>query len=714
MFEAGRRTLVIRLIALIGRDLDPFFPAGTTTGMPITSTRQPDDASARRVDRLIRELGRHARLYYLEDAPEISDAEYDELFRELAAIEAKHPELARPDSPTQRVGPPPAEGFAPVAHRVPMLSLENAMSVEDLQAFDERVQRMLASSDPIEYLGEPKLDGAAIELVYERGRLAVGSTRGDGRTGEDVTANLRPVPAIPLVLRKAPRPWPARLSVRGEVVLPLAAFERLNRERLARGQEPFANPRNAAAGSLRQLHDVDVERLRSLAFFAYAVGEGLPRGVATQAEVQELLEAWGLPVTPERELCADVRAATDYHAALLERRERLPIEIDGTVFKANRLDLQAELGELPRAPRWAIAFKFPPQQRNTVVEAIEVQVGRTGALTPVAKLAPVRVGGVTVTSASLHNEDEVARKDVRVGDTVVVQRAGDVIPQVVKVVRAKRRARAQPWRAPERCPVCGSETVRLEGEAVRRCPNLDCPAQLKNNLLHLAGRGALDVDGLGEKLVDQLVDQGLVRRLSDVFRLAADTLAKLERMGPKSAANLVAALARARETTLARLLFALGIRHVGETVAEALAAHFGDLDALVAASREEIETAPGIGPTIAESVFRFFADERNRAELARLRKLGVRWPKAARARRADGPLAGKTLVITGTLPHLGREEAKRRIQAAGGRVAASVSKQTDFVVAGEVPGSKLKRAQELGISVIDEAELLRQLGEAEA
>jgi DNA ligase (NAD+) len=709
MFEAGHRTLVIRLIALIGRDLDPFLPAGMT----IVSTRRSDDALARRVDRLIRELERHARLYYLEDAPEISDAEYDELFRELAAIETAHPELARPDSPTRRVGPPPAEGFAPVAHRVPMLSLENAMSLEDLEAFDERARRMLASPDPIEYLGEPKLDGAAIELVYEHGRLAVGSTRGDGRTGEDVTANLRPVAAIPLVLREAARPWSVRLSVRGEVVLPLVAFERLNRERLARGEEPFANPRNAAAGSLRQLHDVDLERLRSLAFFAYAVGEGLPRDVATQADVQACLEDWGFPVTPEREVCADVRAAAAYHAALLGRRERLPIEIDGTVFKVNRLDLQAELGELPRAPRWAIAFKFPPQQRNTIVEAIEVQVGRTGALTPVAKLAPVRVGGVTVTSASLHNEDEVARKDVRVGDTIVVQRAGDVIPQVVKVVRTRRPRGAQPWRAPERCPVCGSAAVRLEGEAVRRCPNLDCPAQLKNNLLHLAGRGALDVDGLGEKLVDQLVDQGLVRRVSDVFRLDADLLAKLERMGAKSAANLVASLERARETTLARLLFALGIRHVGETVAEALAAHFGELDALVAASREEIEAAPGIGPTIAESVYRFFADERNRAELARLRELGVRWPVAsARPRRADGPLAGRTLVLTGTLPHLEREEAKRRIQAAGGRVAASVSKKTDFVVAGEAPGSKLQRAQELGIAVIDEAELLRRLGEA--
>jgi DNA ligase (NAD+) len=459
---------------------------------------------------------------------------------------------------------------------------------------------------------------------------------------------------------------------------------------------------------------VDVERLRSLAFFAYAVGEGLPRGVATQHEAMALLEAWGLPVRGERAICADVRAAAEYHAALLERREKLPIEIDGTVFKVNRLDLQAELGELPRAPRWAIAFKFPPQQRNTRVEAIEVQVGRTGALTPVAKLAPVRVGGVTVTSASLHNEDEVARKDVRPGDTVVVQRAGDVIPQIVMVVLARRPPGTRPWRMPERCPECGSTAVRLEGEAVRRCPNLDCPAQLKNNLRHLAGRGALDVDGLGEKLVDQLVDQGIVRRLSDAFRLDAQTVAKLERMGPRSAANLVAALERARDTTLARLLYALGIRHVGETVAEALAAHFGDLEAIVSASREELEATPGIGPTIAESVFRFFADERNRAEVARLRELGVRWrPPAARRRRADGPLAGKTVVITGTLPRIGREEAKRKIVAAGGRVTASVSKQTDYVLAGEAPGSKLRKAEELGIAVIDEAALRRMLGEEE-
>ncbi len=676
-------------------------------------TRRPDAALTRRVDWLIRELDRHARLYYREDAPEISDAEYDELFRELSGIERAHPELARTDSPTLRVGPPPAEGFAPVQHRVPMLSLENAMSAEDLAAFDERVRRMLATPDPVEYLGEPKLDGAAIELVYEHGRLSVGSTRGDGRTGEDVTANLRPVPAIPLVLREQQHPPPARLSVRGEGEHPLAAFERLNRERLARGLEPFANPRNAAAGSLRQLHDVDVGRLRSLAFFAYAVGEGLPRDVATQAGVLALLESWGLPVTPERALCADVGAAADYHEALRERRETLPIEIDGSVFKLNRLDLQVELGSLPRAPRWAIAFKFPPQQRNSRVEAIEVQVGRTGALTPVAKLAPVQVGGVTVTSASLHNEDEIARKDVRVGDTVVVQRAGDVIPQIVKVVLEKRPPGAQPWRMPEHCPVCASEAVRLEAEAVRRCPNLDCPAQLKNNLLHLAGRGALDVDGLGEKLVDQLVDQGLVRRISDVFRLEEDALAKLERMGPRSAANLVAALERARTTTLPRLLVALGIRHVGETVAVALATHFGDLDELLAASREELEATPGIGPTIAESVFRFFADPRNRAELERLRELGVRWPRAAaRRRRGDGPLVGRSFVITGTLPQLTREEAKQKIEAAGGRVVASVSKQTDYVLAGEAPGTKLRKAQELGIAVIDEAELLRLVGDA--
>jgi DNA ligase (NAD+) len=653
---------------------------------------------------LAAEIERHARLYYVEDRPEISDAEYDRLWRELLALEAEHPDLARVDSPTRRVGPPPAEGFAPAPHRVPMLSLDNAMDEAAMRAFDERVRRALGSDDPVTYLGEPKLDGAGVELVYRDGRLGVGSTRGDGRVGEDVTANLRLVWSVPMLLRGAPR---GRLSVRGEVLYPLAAFERLNRQRA----EPFANPRNAAAGALRQLRDVDVDRLRSLEFRAYQIAEGLPAGITTQHGVLEALAAMGFGTSREAERCVGVEAAIDYHRRLERRRTALPVECDGAVFKLDDLSLQRELGELARVPRWAIAFKFPPRQETTRVLAIEVQVGRTGALTPVAKLEPVHLAGVTVTSASLHNQDEVERKDVRVGDTVLVQRAGDVIPQIVQVIAAKRPPRTHPFRLPAHCPVCGAAVVRLEGEAVTRCPNLDCPAQLKNNLLHVAGRDALDIDGLGEKLVDQLVDGGHVRRVSDLFEQDAKALAGLERMGEKSAANLAASLERARNTTLTRLLVALGIRHVGSGVAELLAGAFGDLPPIVSASREELEAVPGIGPTIAESVARFFADERNRAEVERLLALGVRFPRAARHRAKSGPLVGKTLVLTGILEGMTREEAAARIAAAGGRVAASVSKKTDFVVAGGAAGSKLRRAQELGVRVIDEQELRKLIGE---
>lgn len=664
----------------------------------------------RRIDRLVSEIRRHDVLYYVEDRPEISDAEYDRLLRELRELEAAHPDLVRPDSPTQRVGAPVrGAGFPPFAHRVPMLSIDNAMDEGELRAFDERVRRLLQSDAPVEYAGELKLDGAALELVYEHGRLAVGATRGDGRVGEDVTPNVRHVLTVPDRLSGGHAP--PRVSVRGEVVLPRRAFARLNRERVERGEEPFVNPRNAAAGSLRQKDDVDVERLRSLEFRAYALAEGRPRSVDTQMKVLDQLRAWGFHVTRESELCPDIGAALAFHARMQARRDSLPIEADGTVFKVNRLSLQEELGELPRAPRWAIAFKFPPQQETTVVEAIEVQVGRTGALTPVAKLRPVFVGGVTVSNASLHNQDEVERKDVRVGDTVVVQRAGDVIPQVVAVVPAKRPAGTRPWRMPKRCPVCHSDVVRLEGEAVTRCPNLDCPAQLKNNLLHLAGRGALDVDGLGEKLVEQLVDGGHVKRISDLYRLDAATLLGLERMGERSAANLLAALEGSKRTTLARFLIALGIRHVGEGVAELLATHFaGDLDALMAAPREELEQIEGVGPTIAESVVRFFADRRNRHEIERLRELGVHWPRGERRRRGEGPLAGKTFVLTGGLASMTRDEARVRIEEAGGKVTGSVSKKTDYVVAGEDPGSKLRKAQELEITVLDEAGLLRLLG----
>jgi DNA ligase (NAD+) len=671
-----------------------------------SSRKKPSAAS--RINELVDELNRHGRLYYLEDRPEISDAVYDEMYRELLALEAEKPKLRRADSPTGRVGAPSGESFAPVEHRVPMLSLDNAMDAAEMLAFDERVRRALELDEEIEYLAEPKLDGAGIELVYEAGRLVVGSTRGDGRVGEDVTGNLRRCETIPLALRGAGKSG-GRVSVRGEVTLPIAGFDRLNAARLKRGLEPFANPRNAAAGSLRQLHDIDRDRLRALDFRAYAVEEGLPDGTKTQSEVIETLKAWSFEVSPDTQICENASAVIRFHERLLAGRNNQPIEIDGTVVKVNRLDLQKELGTLTRAPRWAIAFKFPPQQKTTVVEGIEVQVGRTGALTPVAHLAPVHVGGVTVTSASLHNQDEIDRKDVRVGDTVVVQRAGDVIPQIVNVVKNKRPAKTRRFKLPTRCPVCKSATVRLEDEVVTRCPDLDCPAQLKNNLRHLASRGALDVEGLGEKLIDQLVERGDVKRLSDIFALDAATLATLERMGEKSAANLVVSLKRAKTTTLARFTIALGIRHVGEGVAELLAAHFGDLDPILAASRDELEAVEGVGPTIAESLEAFAADERNAAEIDRMRELGVNWPSAERAPADRDTLGGKSFVVTGTLASMTRDEAKRRIRAHGGKVTGSVSKKTDYVVVGADPGSKATQARELEVEILDEAGLMQIL-----
>ena len=657
---------------------------------------------------LIEELSRHDRLYYQEDRPEVTDAEYDRLLRELRALEESHPALIRPDSPTQRFGAPPAEGFAEVRHLDPMLSLDNAASADAMRNFDARILRELERKEPIEYHAEPKLDGAGVELIYDQGRLSVASTRGDGHVGEDVTANLRLCPNIPLVLLPG-RPIPERVSVRGEVALSVARFERLNGQRLERNQEPFANPRNAAAGSLRQLHDIDTQRLRSLEFRAYAIGEGRPIAATTQAAVLETLSAWGFTVSEESETCRGIEAMIAYHEGLLADRNRMRIEIDGSVAKVNRLDYQAELGTLARAPRWAIAFKFPPQRETSIVLGIGAQVGRTGALTPVAKLQPVRIGGVTVSHASLHNQDEVARKDVRVGDTVVVQRAGDVIPQIVSVVTSKRPRKTRRYRLPRRCPVCRAETVRLEGESVTRCPNLDCPAQIKNNLRHLASRGALDVEGLGEKLVDPLVERGLGRRFSDVFRLDAATLAGLDRMGEKSAANLVASLERAKDTTFARFLIGLGIRDVGAGVADRIAAHFGDLDPILGAGAEELEAIDGVGPTIAGSVVAFFANPRNRAEVALLRKLGVGWKATAPKPRGPGPLAGRTFVLTGGLSGMTRATAKERIRALGGKVTGTVSKKTDYLVVGTDPGSKLDRAKQLKVEILDEAALEKRL-----
>jgi DNA ligase (NAD+) len=661
-----------------------------------------------RLRALVDDLNRHLRLYHQLDAPEISDAEYDRRFRALEALE-RETGIVLPDSPTRRVGAPPAEGFAPAEHRVPMLSLDNAMSEAELRAFAERVQRQLDREGAVALLGEPKLDGLGVELVYERGELAVGSTRGDGRVGEDVTANLKQLVSVPLALRGEAA---ERVSVRGEVVMTLNGFARLNKSRAARGLEPFVNPRNAAAGALRQLREIDAERMRALEFRAYAIGEGVPAGAARQRELVAALEAWGFLTSPGWRVCHDVEAALAYYGELLAERAALPMEIDGVVFKVDDLALQRDLGELARVPRWAIAFKFPAHQETTVIEEIFASVGRTGAITPVAKLRPVFVGGVTVSNASLHNQDEIDRKDVRVGDTVVIQRAGDVIPQIVSVVLAARPADAQPYKLPRACPACGTEVVRAAGDAVTRCPNRGCPAKLKNRLLHLAGRGALDVDGLGEKIVTQLLERELVTTLPDVFALDEATLARLERMGEKSAANLVASLARAKQTTLPRFLVALGIPEVGENVAELLAAHFGDLDALMSASAEQLTAIDGVGPVIAERVAHFFADDVHRAEVARFRELGVRWPalpKREPGAGAEGPLAGKTFVLTGTLPTLSRADAEARIKAAGGSVTGSVSKKTSYVVAGEAAGSKLRKAAELGVAVIDEAQLLAML-----
>jgi DNA ligase (NAD+) len=682
-----------------------------------------DDTNSRlRVDALVEELNRHNRLYHAEDAPVVSDAEYDALVRELADLERRHPKWIRPDSPTQRVGAPPAGGFETVAHTSPMLSLDNAMEADEMRAFHDRILRMLAtdaaSFDPelsepaeLEYAGEPKLDGAGVELVYESGLLTHGLTRGDGQQGEDVTANLRQVLSIPMALCTGDQPAPEIASVRGEIVLPTAAFERLNAIRADAGLAPFANPRNAAAGSLRMIHDIDLKRLRSLEFRAYALAEGRPERTLLQTDVLAQLAAWGFTVSPELEVCRGVDAAIRFHEELGRARSELPVEIDGTVFKVNRIDLQQRLGSLSRAPRWAIAFKFPAEQAVTRVEAIDVQVGRTGALTPVAKLRPVQVGGVTVSNASLHNQDEIDRRDIRVNDTVVVQRAGDVIPQIVRVRLGDRlrQERAAPTLLPRHCPVCDAETVRLAGEVVTRCPNIDCPAQLKTNVRHLAARDALDVDGLGEKLIDQLVTAGHVTRLSDLFTLSPELLETLERMGKKSAAKLAASIERARATTLRRFLIALGIRHVGETLAELLARHFGDLPALMAASASEIAAIEGVGPTIAESVVRFFADERNRAEVSRLVELGVTWEPAVPAPATEGTstgttlaLSGATFVLTGTLS-VPREDLKARIEALGGKVVGSVSKKTSYLVAGEKAGSKLTKAEALGIAVLDEA-----------
>ncbi|MES2552650.1 MAG: NAD-dependent DNA ligase LigA [Pseudomonadota bacterium] len=653
--------------------------------------------------------------YYALDAPSVPDSEYDKVFRELQALEQEHPDLITPDSPTQRVGGTALKAFASITHRQAMLSLNNAFADEELIAFDKRIRETLFSADKatldIEYAVEPKFDGLAITLTYENGLLVQGATRGDGYTGEDVTANLRTIRAIPTRLHTAHPP--KLLEVRGEVLILKKDFERLNRDQEARGEKLFANPRNAAAGSLRQL-DPAITRKRPLTFFAYGVGaaDGIPT-LATHSAAMDYLAELRLPVCSERATVKGLQGILHYYQSIGGRRNGLPFDIDGVVYKVNSLAQQAELGFVSRAPRWAIAHKFPAQEALTVVEAIDVQVGRTGAITPVARLKPVFVGGVTVTNATLHNEDEVRRKDVHVGDTVSVRRAGDVIPEVVGVVLEKRPADARAFTMPTACPICGSHIVRLEDEAIARCSGgLFCPAQRKQAIIHFASRRAMDIEGLGDKLVEQLVDAGLVHTLADIYKLDLATLSALERMAEKSAQNIIDALEQSKKTTLARFIYALGIRNVGEATAKDLARHFGSLPALQSASEDTLLDVPDVGPIVAASIFQFLAEPHNQEVIAALFLAGIHWQESAGKSTTVGVLAGKTFVLTGTLPTMSREDAKDKIEAAGGKVSGSVSKKTDFVVAGSEAGSKLDKAQELGVAILDEAGLLGLLASA--
>lgn len=673
----------------------------------------------KRVLDLHAQLHAHAYRYYVLDDPQIPDAEYDRLFSELQALESAHPELQSPDSPTQRVGGKPLAQFASVRHRVPMLSIRTETDTEatGAQNFDTRVRKELgltASDPPVDYVAELKFDGLAMSLRYEAGVLVQAATRGDGETGEDVTQNIRTIQQIPLRL---PAAAPAVLEVRGEVYMRRADFEALNerqRGKIAqgiKGEKTFVNPRNAAAGAVRQL-DPAIAAQRPLSFFAYGLGEVTPPDVGgpeftTHFAMLQTLASWGFPVAGQVEQAQGAIELIAYHRRMGASRDQLPFDIDGVVYKVNALSLQRQLGFVTREPRWAVAHKYPAQEQLTTVLGVDVQVGRTGKLTPVAKLSPVFVGGVTVTNATLHNEDEARRKDVRVGDTVVVRRAGDVIPEVVSVLLEKRVHDAPQFTMPHQCPVCGSVAVREEGEADYRCTGgLFCGAQRKEAILHFAHRRAVEVDGLGDKLVEQLVDSNIVRALPDLYKLGLVALSGLDRMADKSANNLLEALEKSKQTTLARFIFGLGIRHVGEATAKELARHFGKLDAVMDAPVDALLQVTDVGPIVARSLRTFFDQSHNREVVEQLRACGVTWQETEPAPRAFMPLSGKTFVITGTLPNLSREEAKERVEAAGGKVAGSVSKKTDYVVAGADAGSKLVKAQALGVVVIDEAALL--------
>jgi DNA ligase (NAD+) len=662
---------------------------------------------AARIVALREQLAGHDYRYYVLDEPTVSDSEYDGLMQELKALEAQHPDLITPDSPTQRVGGTPVSDFGVVEHAVPMLSLDNGFSEQDLLDFDRRVHERLKTEADIAYSAEPKLDGLAVSLTYRRGVLERAATRGDGLHGEDVTANIRTIRGVPLALRGAP---PEVIEVRGEVFMPVAGFKLMNEQAQARGEKVFVNPRNAAAGSLRQL-DARITASRPLDIFLYAVG--LVEGGTVPDHHTGLLKAfreWGLKTCPEARAVQGVAGCLQYYQDIGARRESLPYQIDGVVYKVDARADQERLGFVSRAPRWALAHKFPAQEATTLVTGIEFQIGRTGALTPVARLQPAFVGGVTVSNATLHNMDEVQRKDVRVGDTVVIRRAGDVIPEVVRVVLDDAHAGRKQVKLPKTCPICGSAVEKAEGEAIARCSGgFTCRAQRQEGIRHFASRRAMDIEGLGDKLVEQLVDNELVKSPADIYGLTIEQLAGLARMGEKSAANLHAAIATSRDTTLPRFLFALGIRDVGEATALALAAHFRTLEALAAASSEQIQAVPDVGPVVAGHVAVFFASAAHTAVIAKLRQLGVQWPqmppRAASARR----LSGQTWVVTGTLAGMSRDEATDALVELGAKVSGSVSKKTAGVVVGADAGSKLKKAQELGIPILDEAEFRKLL-----
>ncbi|WP_314142582.1 NAD-dependent DNA ligase LigA [Buttiauxella noackiae] len=671
------------------------------------------DTIEQQITQLRTTLRHHEYLYHVLDTPEIPDAEYDRLMAELRSLEDAHPELITPDSPTQRVGAAPLSEFTQVRHEVPMLSLDNAFDEASYLAFNKRVQDRLKSAEAITFCCELKLDGLAVSLLYEDGVLVRAATRGDGTTGENITANVRTIRSIPLKLRG--ENIPRRLEVRGEVFLPQAGFEKINEEARRTGGKIFANPRNAAAGSLRQL-DPRITAKRPLTFFCYGVGllEGGELPASHHARLQQFKE-WGLPVSDRIRLCNTPEEVLAFYHQIEAERPKLGFDIDGVVIKVDSLALQETLGFVARAPRWAVAFKFPAQEQMTFVRDVEFQVGRTGAITPVARLEPVQVAGVLVSNATLHNADEIERLGLRIGDRVVIRRAGDVIPQVVGVVESERPENTSEIVFPTHCPVCGSDVERVEGEAVARCTGgLICGAQRKEALKHFVSRRALDVDGMGDKIIDQLVEKEYVHTPADLFRLTAGKLTGLDRMGPKSAQNVVDALEKAKETTFARFLYALGIREVGEATAAGLAAHFGTLDALIAASIEDLQKVPDVGIVVATHTFNFFAEESNREVIRQLtEEAGVHWPAPViiKAEEIDSPFAGKTVVLTGSLSIMSRDDAKARLVALGAKVAGSVSKKTDLVIAGEAAGSKLVKAQELGIDVIDEAEMIRILGE---